>query len=351
MSVLDRLAKQQASLPKRGNFNKVKGIYLEWKEGANILRLVGDFIEVHTHFIAPAPKRKERGLCIPAAFEGEGKLPQVINCPDWDIVLERPKKEKTCPYCKLNAISRTVLKENPTPEQKAFFEHLRGASRASSNLKWNVLDRDNPMVEEEKNGKNEKVLSFKIATVGTEAQGGINKIYKQVGYDINDPDRGIDIDVNKDSSGTRTKYSAGAVLEGISLKVTPLTKEERALTLHDLKVRCGKMVDPEKLKEALHEDLLQILQAGEEEAKIGEADSADGAETNVVDEAAEAAIAEVSESVNPKGKATPPTAGKVPGSVMDRLAKKPVAAAPEASEEALGDGDEDSIPDSGAKKK
>jgi len=55
MSVLDRLTKQQASRPQGGQGGRVKGIFHQWKDGANHIRLAGDFVEVRTHFIAPSP--------------------------------------------------------------------------------------------------------------------------------------------------------------------------------------------------------------------------------------------------------------------------------------------------------
>jgi hypothetical protein len=348
MSVLDKLSKVQAARPQGGAFARVKGIFHQWKVGNNRLRLAGEFTEVRTHFIAPShsPKRKDRGLCLSVAFQGDDKLPQVINCLNWDIAMERPKKEKICPVCKLNAVARAILAEKPNPEEKAFFEGLRQATRATSTLKWNVLDRDDPFVEVDNNGKAEKVLGFKIASIGPEAATDILGIFKQVGYDIQDPDKGIDIEVTRDDGGQRTTYSARAVIEGTSLKVTPFTKEERALVLNDLKVRCGKQVEASKILDSLHEDLRQILNVDVVE------DSELDADANA---AVEAAVAEVSEPAPAPAPATrpaqrtaapqtrpvapaatpvtAPSASKVPTSVLSRLKKQPVATAPVTSTE------------------
>lgn len=365
MSVLERLAKVQAARPQGGNQSRMKGIFHQWKEGVNRIRLVGDFVEVRTHFIAPSPKRKDRGLCQAVAFQGDNKLPQVCNCLNWDIGMERPKKDKGCPVCKLNAVARAVLTEKPGEEEKKFFESLRAATRATSTLKWNILDRDDPFLISTDNGKEEKVLGYKIASIGPEAANDIFGIFKQVGYDINDPDRGIDIEVTKDSKGPRTTYSARAVIEGVSLKVTPLTAEERKLELHDLKVRCGKLVDADKIMDAFHDDLRDILKVNVSE------ETADDAS---VDAALDDAVVEVSEEVEtkPAPKTTPvaaakpapaaqtaPTAGKAPTSVLDRLGKKPVVAQAVAAkeeeaalQEAIGDDpDADGIPEATDAKK
>ena len=328
MSVLERLARQQASRPQKGSGGKVMGIYHQWHDGANRFRLAGDFLEVRTHFIAPAAKRKDRGLCQATAFQGDDKIPQVINCLDWDIATERPKKEKTCPICKLNAIARVGLSENPNDDEKKFLEALRSATRATATLKWNIIDRDDPMVTVSDNGVERKVKGFKIASIGPEAQTDVMGIFKQVGYDIQDPDRGIDIEVTKASGGTRTTYSARAVIEGTSLKVTPFTAEERDMTMHDLKVRCGKLTDGDKIRDALHEDLRALLDIDINADDTVEVDDA------TVEAAVEEAVLDVSEpepvkSVQTTRPATQPdnVASKVPSSVMNRLAKKTVAVA------------------------
>jgi hypothetical protein len=343
MSVLDRLTKAQASRPQGGTFQKVKGIFHNWKVGVNRIRLVGDYTEVRTHFIAPSQKsqkRKDRGLCMATAFQGNDKIPQVINCPDWDIALERPKKEKSCPICKLNAVAKAVLAEKPSAEEKEFFENLRAASRATNTLKWNIIDRDDPFVEVDNDGKTERVLGFKIASVGAEAFKDITGIYMQLGYDINEPDKGIDIEVTRDDKGARTTYSARPVIEGTSLKVTPLTKEERALALHDLKVRCGRQTEIDKIVNALHDDLRQIISVDvtEEEPDVDAAVEEAVAEVSTPDPAprpttqAPKTAAPTARPAAPAAPAAPtarpaaPTASKVPASVLDRLQKKPTVA-------------------------
>jgi hypothetical protein len=258
MGILDKIAKVQAARPSNNN-NKVTGIYYSWKEGTNRIRLAGDFLEVRTHFIAPSPKRKDRGLCFSAAFQGDEKIPQVVNCQNWDVESEHGKSEKTCPICKLNAVARAALTEAPGDEEKKFFEDLKSSTRPQTVYKWNIIDRDDPYVTASENGKDTQVLGYKIASIGREAFDDICGIMTQVGYDITDPDKGIDIEVIKDSKGARTTYSARAVLSGVSLKVTPMTEEERKLELHDLKIRCGKQTPSEKIVASLHDDLRDIL--------------------------------------------------------------------------------------------
>lgn len=283
-SVLDRLAKVQAKRPKNNFGSRVVGLYHNWKDGTNRIRLVGDFVEVHTHFIAPAPKRKDRGLCQAEAFKGDDRIPMVVNCLDWDIANEKPTGKKVCPICKLHAIAVEVLKLNPNETEKKEFELIKQATRVNASLKWNIISRDDPyVVEVDENGKETKMLGYKIATFGREAQTDVFGIYKQIGFDIQDPEKGIDIEINKDSTGARVSYTARAVIEGMSVKATPLTKEEKEMELHDLKIRCGRIIESEKIVDALHEDLADML----------EVDSDTDIDTSDVESALDDAVSDV----------------------------------------------------------
>ena len=275
-NVLDKVRKLKASRPQSGNNSRLRGYFHNWNDGDNILRLVGEFVEVRTHFIAPALKRNDRGLCMPTAFQGDDKLPMKINCLDWDIGLEEFRKVKVCPVCKMWQIAKAVLKDNPTPEEKAFFDKLRMDCSPKSELKWNILDRDDPyIIFVDESGTEKRVIGYKIASVGMEAWGDIEGIFDQCGFDITDIDKGVDIKVHRGSNGTRTTYTAQAVVEGTSLRVTPLTEEERALELHDLKSRCGKQVEADKIISALHDDLRSVLEANETSEAVEEAPEAE----------------------------------------------------------------------------
>jgi len=268
-NVLEKVRKLKARRPQQGG-GRMQGIFHQWKDSDNIVRLVGNFLEVKTHFIAPAPKRKERGLCRADAFQGTEKLPQVINCLDWDIEKEEATSTKTCPICKINAVAHAALKNNPNDEEKETFEKLRRDANARTNLKWNIIDRDDPHVVMVEDGGEKKVLGLKIATVGMEAWDDIEGIFEQMNFDITDPEDGIDIKVTKGFNGTRTTYSAQAVLDTSKkppvAKVTPLTDEEKGLKEHDLKAICGKKVEAQKIIDALHEDLREFLEVEIEDA-------------------------------------------------------------------------------------
>ena len=284
-STLDKVRRLKAKTPQnKGSFGRMKGIYHNWLDGENVIRLVGEFLEVRTHFIAPAPKRNDRGLCRADVFKGEGSLPMVVNCPDWDAVKEEAKPVKTCPLCKLSAVAKAIKKEvGSTAEEKKFFDALGQQAEAKFNLKWNILDRNDPnilLVDEQGNEK--KVLGFKIANVGKEAWNDIESIFAQCKIDISDPNKGVDIKVVKGHNGKRTVYSAQAILEGTSLRVTPFTEEEKALQMHNLKERCGQSTPVQKIIDALHEDLRQLYEENTDTAAVE--DPSVGAEPVVADE-------------------------------------------------------------------
>lgn len=293
-ATLDKIRKLKERPKQEGQGgSRLNGIFHKWKVGDNYIRLVGSFTEVQTHFVAPVAARKERGLCRSDAFQGDGKIPQVINCPDWDVATESEKKTHTCPICKLNAIAHAVLQEQCTEEEKKSYEALRRSTRPVSKLKWNIIDRDDPFVTQQQDGNEVKVRGLKIADIGQEAWNDILGIFDQMAYDIADPKEGLDICVKR-VEAERTKYSAQAVLDNTkrppSAKMTPLTAEELAMKQHDLKVICGKQTDVKKIIDALHEDLRELLEINTQSAEAPAAE-APAAEPTADEPPADAALA------------------------------------------------------------
>jgi len=281
MGTYDKVKKFSASRPRYGSNSSTRGIFHTFNTGDNIIRLVGEFIEVKTHFIAPVKSRGEKGLCMQDAFEGEDKLPQVVNCPDWDIENEKPRATKQCPICALQRAYREASKKpGIAPEEKARFEEMAGKCAARTALKWNIIDREDPYIVESTDKGDRKVLGFKIATIGMEAWNDIEGIFTQCGFDISDAEQGIDINVCR-TEAKKTSYSARAVLEGLSVKKSPLTAEELELQQHDLRRLCGKQTDPLAIRDALHSELMEDLRqlgglddsegdAGDEEGEVEE---------------------------------------------------------------------------------
>jgi hypothetical protein len=267
-AVLEKLRRFKASRPQGYSGGKTKGVFHTWKTGDNRTRLVGSFLEMRGHFIAPAPKRNDRGLCRADAFQGENSLQQTINCLDWDVTKEEVRKPFCCPICRLAELSRQLLKDQTlSKEEKEFFLALRNAASQRQSLKWNIIDRDDPfIVLVDESGEEKRVKGYKIANVGMEVYKDIDGIFDQCGFDISDPTGGIDIVVKRSEAGGRTTYSAQAVLENMMVKVTPLTREELAMPMHDIKVRSGKMMTVQAIMDGLHEDLRQLLEVNSQDA-------------------------------------------------------------------------------------
>jgi hypothetical protein len=296
MGTIDKIKKFEASRPRNGG-GGARGVFHTFNSGDNIVRLVGEFIEVKTHFIAPVKSRKDRGLCIQDAFEGDDKLPMVANCPDWDVVNEKPRGTKTCPICALQKVYRNKAKmPGISAEDKAKYDELAGKCSARTALKWNIIDREDPYIIEVTDKGEKKVLGYKIVTIGMEAWGDIQGIFTQCDFDISDAKEGIDINIFR-TDEKKTSYSARAVLEKGSVKKTPLTDEESAMQLHDLKRMCGKQTDPIAMRDALHSDLLQDL------IDFGECGSS--VSPSEVDDAVEEPIREAPKKSAPVAKVVP----------------------------------------------
>lgn len=272
MGVLDKVRKFKSTRP--DGDGRTVGIWHEWQDGENHIRLIGEFLKVKTHFLPPVKKRGERGLCQEEAFDkkaNKNAISMVVNCPDWDIDKEEDKDVKTCPVCKLWRIAMQALDEGPDEEEKKYFESLKDLARPREGFKWSIFDRDNPNVThiDENNNKTEK-KGVKIATIGKEAWADICGIFEQCGFDITDAEEGVDIKVVKGHNGTRTSYSAQVVLEGKGLKCTPFDEEELELIKNapDLKKFCGTQTDASAIKDALHSDYFEVLEMNDDSAAV-----------------------------------------------------------------------------------
>lgn len=324
MSVMDKIKSAKTGGSGSKKFPRTTGIFHDFKEGDNIVRFLGEYVEVRTHFIAPSKKTKSRGVCNADAFTGDDRLPMLVNCPDWDIQTESWKEERVCPVCRLGKIARDGL-SNPdlSPEERKYFETLKSAAGGHHRYKWNVIDRDNPnVIVKNEDGTTEERVGIKIATLGKEAFEAVKGIFEQVGFDITDPDDGVDVKITR-VNGNRVSYSAVCMIEGKGLKVTPLTDEERALDLHDLRKICGKQPDVDKIIDNLHEDYAEVLSINSDD------------EDTAVDSAIDDAVEDEDKTVQEETKKKPPIPSKIKGK------EKPAAEDPEEEDEDFMPDDDD----------
>ncbi len=244
--------------------------YMSWKDGDQVVRFCGEWIETRIVWLTKNNYNPTE-LFDASAFEGDDRIPKILNTPNWDIATET-EKDGGCVIAKLNEIARKILKESDIDtETKEKFTALRDKTNYSTNYKWLVLDRANP-----KNDKGD--LTYKIATVGK----GLFKSLASFADDYDPMDftsdkNGVDMKVSKTKGSSRVEYSAGACLKGASVLVSPLTADELAIERPDLNVVCGKQTDQDLLRSKLlpeWQDLLSLYE--KDNASTDSDDSGDG---------------------------------------------------------------------------
>lgn len=234
-------------------FVKGGNIFYSW-EKEQILRFVGDFLCERSHWIGYSEYNPIK-LFPDSAFEGEGKLPMTVNCANWDNVKEE-RIDGGCLICKLREIAIDILaaatKGDPIEDQ---FKSVKYKCDFKKRYFWNVIDRGNPFIAD-------GIMGYKIATVGQELFDEILSIAKQIQpIDLTGADSGIDLNITKSGGGKLgpVKYKAQIILDGASIKKTPLTVEEMAMQLLDLRMINGKRIDQNRLFETIDETYKDLL--------------------------------------------------------------------------------------------
>jgi len=164
-SLLDKINERKVQEERRtGGYVKQSTLKMKWKDGKNPVRLVGNYVEVHTHVISPS-SFGSIGVADASNFKGKGAIPFEVSCVDWNLKEEKYHHERTCPFCKLAERARIALKRTDLlDEEKKIFEKIRAACKATKKLKWNLIDRNAPYYFKVANGKMKRfqVLSLLI---------------------------------------------------------------------------------------------------------------------------------------------------------------------------------------------
>lgn len=236
------------------NFVKMDGIYHKFEDGNNFIRLVGPYLKLQTHFLAGNGNME--GVCTKGSIASK-EVPAAINCPNWDIEEGRwlPRSEGTCPLCAMRQKlwEEYKEKEEGLDEQEAKkFKDAMNKLKATESIKWNIIDRNNPNITIIEGESKKNVLGFKICNMGKTIYEGIHEFFLKRKADLADADNGIDFEIKKKTENKKVSYTVGpAMNEDFTVKATPLTQEERELTLLDLKKICGKMPELDKIVENL----------------------------------------------------------------------------------------------------
>ena len=239
-------------------------IWHNWHDGDQTVRFVGDFIVNRIFWLTPSPYNPVK-LFDDSAFEGENALPKIINCVNWDIANEK-EVDNGCVISKLNKIARDVLKSSSSLDEDDTkdFKDLRDKTNFSTNYRWNILDRDNPLDPEG------SPAEYKICSLSYSLFNEVAAIHEEYApADFTSVENGLDIKINKSGGGKAgvVKYRAQAVISGASLKVTPLTEEEQKFDLLKLEDICGKQVDQDLVRSKLLPKWKDLLDAYENEGQ------------------------------------------------------------------------------------
>lgn len=246
-NVLDHFKKMQEQRNNKQFSNE--GIFYQWTD-EQIIRLVGDFITTHIHWINNGLNQRIK-LYPDSVFSG--KLPPNINCANWDIKEEK-RKQGGCVICKLNSIARAMLKSEGASMSKEEREEVENLKRKTDDR---TLYRFNGIVRGSK--------GIKLLSCGNDLLNEITVVQKSYQPRIvSSPEDGVDIRVSRTKTSNQTKYSASIVLAGATVAVSPLTEEEKIWKMIDLFDFCGKLPDQDALLANLDSKWKDLITANEE---------------------------------------------------------------------------------------
>ena len=225
--------------------------FYRWKDGDNVVRLVGEPIMVRTYYL-PKSSYNATELFNPDAFNkdaNEHALPKVINCPDWNIA-ERKFENNGDVLRALNKIANEMLKigkENGLASaQLKKWQGVRNKTMPTLQYKWLCFDRDMPYVVEDGRIKEPKELTgYQIITLSRTLFEMVIAAQESYGEDdIFDVQKGCDL-VFKKSIDSKTKKAVWAVnlkMNGRRVAETPFTDEEKALEMPNLLELSGRQI-------------------------------------------------------------------------------------------------------------
>jgi len=241
-----------------GNFAK-ENIWFDWgNSDEHVIRLVGDWREVHSHWIGASKFGKDVAILKPTAFVGDSKLPMSVSCDNWDASTETEETD-ACPVCRLAKKADWILNHpkyaNEIDEaDKENFKAVRRKCAVKINYIFKCIDRENPYVDDEKTRK-----GYKIIKMPQELWNAILEMGRKIkGVEIASVDEGIDITIKRQRPANgqkgKTTYTASPVYDGMTVKQTPLTDEEKAFRDIDLLKFIGKPVDKDRFESELVEE-------------------------------------------------------------------------------------------------
>ena len=237
------------------NFPK-ENVWFDWGNSEeHVVRLVGDFKWIRSHWIGASQFGKDIEILSPDAFKGENKIPMNVACGNWDPDSESEEPDgDNCPVCRLGRNADKMLQKYGKEMEEAdkeIIKNIRKKCAVRNTYLFKCIDRDNPYVDDEKTRK-----GYKIIKMPAELLTAIIELSKKLeDVNITSPEEGIDITIKRvkpeGNKMGKTSYTALPVYKGMTVKQTPLTEEELAYRDLDLSKFAGKAVDRERFEEEL----------------------------------------------------------------------------------------------------
>lgn len=264
----DMKAKYSNQNNNSGNNSKVVGFY-NWKDGDNIVRLVGKPIMTRTYYL-PMSSFNKIDIFKKDAFDKENNkefaLPKVINSPNWNIEQECFEDNGDV-LLSLNKIANEMIKvgtENGLPaEEIEKWKRIRNKTIPTLQYKFLCFDRDMPYVLEDGKIKQPRELSgYKIITFSKTLFEMIIAAQETYGDDdIFDVQKGADLVIKKstDPKTHKVVWAANLRMIGRSVAETPLTDEEKALQMPNLLEISNKQIPNEQIMHNLLDEYAQMI--------------------------------------------------------------------------------------------
>ena len=270
MSYLSDMKAKHAnqSSAKSGNSTKIVGFY-SWKDGDNIIRLVGKPIMTRTYYL-PMSSFNKIDIFKKNAFDKENNkqfaIPKVINSPNWDIENEKFVDNGDV-LLYLNKIANEMIKvgtENGlSAEEINKWKAIRSKTIPTLQYKFLCLDRDMPYVIQDGKIKQPRQLAgYKIVTLSKTLFEMIVAAQQSYGQDdIFDPENGADLVIKKsvDPKTHKVVWAANLRMIGRSVAETPLTDEEKALEMPNLLQISNKQIPNEQIMHNLLDEYSEMI--------------------------------------------------------------------------------------------
>lgn len=265
--MLDRIrAAQRRQEETNTSSSQNENIFYALTEGSHQIRLVGEWVTIHSHWIGNSQYTQVE-LFPDSAFTGENKIKKNVCCADFDPDTEMMKKDRTCVLCRLRKEANKMLYDSSldlSKEQKEYLMKIAHEAAPSERYFFLCIDRDSPEIAPGKKGL--KIIEFPMPLMKM----FFTMVEKNSDIDIVSDDEGVDLTIEKKKEKKGYSYALNFVMNGRSVASTPLTEEEMMYQRHDIKKIMGKLPIQRDLYENLNSDFKDMIEFIDEEEGVKE---------------------------------------------------------------------------------